>query len=281
MSVAWQADEAVGEVWWQSPQVWRQVAYHALLPALVAWLPVLWPIPALKAAGAAAEPKPVWAIWPLFALVGWLWSRQVIGAAADDLARRLDADQVLPALGNALLRWVYPLVVIFSIVIPLRYGAIYRHREAQTFHLTSRPALDAIAAAVHEHGPVWAKENPAGKAFVPDDARITGAVFGGPFAAGEGGAIAKLVTDEAGRWWYIQDRPESSGPSLKAWLKQVVGRTGLADAQGWINERGLVWVPPGVTAPETTVWGMPVRRLIAVGDGWNWYHAGEPAELHD
>jgi len=282
MSFAWQAEEATGEAWWQSPDVWRQVGYHALLPALVAWLPVLWPIPALKAAGAAAVAKPIWAIGPLFAVVGFLWARQVMAAVSEDLIRRVDAEQILERHAEILQRFVYPAIVILAVVIPLRYDAVVAKRERKVFHRTSAAALDGIAAAVHEHGAAWAAANPDQKAFVPDDPRIDGELFAGPFAPGEAGAIAKLVHDNDGRWWYIHDRPLTPGVSIKAWIKSMAGQHQESDDRHkWINERGLVWVPAAVKPPKTTVWGMPLRQLVPLGQRWHWYQAGEPADLND
>lgn len=281
MSVAWRAEEASDAAWWRSPEVWRQIGYHAALPALVAWLPVLWPIPALKAAGAAAAAKPIWAIGPLFAILGLVWARQVMAATADDLMRRADAEEVDERLTDVLLRYVYPAIVILAVLLPLRYDAVVAGRESKAFRRTSAAALRGIAAAVHEHGAAWAAANPDGKAFAPDDARIDGEAFGGPFAAGEAGAIAKLVHDKAGRWWYVHDRPITPGVSVKAWLKSMAGQHQDDDRHKWINERGLVWIPQGVKPPRTTVWGMPLRQLVAVGQRWHWYQAGEPAELDE
>ncbi len=282
MSMVWRAEDTAGEAWWRAPDFWRQIGYHAALPALVAWLPVLWPLPALKAAGATATAKPIWAVGPLFAVLGLLWARQVMAAVADDLSRRLESEQVDERLADLFLRWVYPAIVILAVVIPLRYDAILASRERAVFRRTSAAALEGIAAAVQERGQAWAAANPAGKAFAPDDARVAESAFGGPFAAGEAGAIAKMVHDDDGRWWYIHDRPVTPGRSLKAWIKGMAGQHAEADERhGWINERGLVWVPAGTRTPRTTVWGMPLRQLVPLGSRWHWYHGGEPAELDD
>ncbi len=264
------------------PATWPAVVYFGLVPGLVAILPALVPWLLAAWSGWRATMFGVWLPRVICLIVATVWARQVLVAAIDDLGRRADEGWLAAGRAEQIAQVLTFAVWLTVILMPLSLHRTHATCERLRFRLTSHTALRRLDEAVREKSATWLAASGVGKAIAPNDQRLDPAQFGGPFHPIKQGAIGKLVVDKDQRWFYILDRPREPGPGLSARLANL--RRALHAAKGddrpvlWVYERGLLRVPPGVPRPTATQWGLPIRRLTAVGRGWAWYVAGEPAE---
>lgn len=248
-----------------------RVAYYGVLPVLVASLPVLLPLPVLIASGWSAGLLAVWLPALPFVVVAAIWTLQVLPAAEDERWLAVDQGRLPESVATRLDRGAAWAAWSLVLLIPLGYRPLHDGLTRWRFGLTSAEALRAIDLQVTGQVDDLARRHGLGKAFVADDPDLTPAAFGGPFASRQ--AIGKLVVDDQRRAYYVLDRPPGSAPT-------PLDHLGAADDY-WRFERGLVRVPTNADPPAATVWGMPMVKLIPLGDCWSWYQAAEPSRDGD
>ncbi|MCC7494447.1 MAG: hypothetical protein IT204_18970 [Fimbriimonadaceae bacterium] len=264
----------VGTVVWRppaEPRARRRWAYLVLVPLLVAVLPSLLGWTAAFVGGwrvawtAQAVPA------PLALLIGVPWAYTVLGAAWDELLDVVDRGELAETLLPAFL-WMQRLVLALAVLLPLSGHLAADTATRWRLAWSSGEAVQTARAVRAELLRNQVKLVPLRAVELPGTAPSNR--FGGPFrAAGE--PLNKWVPDDAGRLFYIADRQRRPArdlkSQLKAWKQRLAGQAGERAQALW--ERGLVYVPPAAPPPRTNAWGVPLARLVPLGDRWSWYLA--------